>query len=41
MLVARDVVTTPFAVINADDFYGRAAYLQIATFLHTSAPEDM
>lgn len=41
VLVARDVVTTPFAVINADDFYGRAAYLQIATFLHTSAPEDM
>lgn len=41
LLVAKHVVTTPFAVINADDFYGRAAYLQIADFLQTSTPEQM
>lgn len=27
---ARDMVDTPFAVINADDFYGQDAYVQIA-----------
>lgn len=26
MLAARDVIDEPFAVINADDFYGRGAY---------------
>lgn len=30
---AREVVTTPFAVINADDFYGRDAFAQLAAFL--------
>ncbi len=30
---ARDQVTTPFAVINADDFYGRDAYERAAKFL--------
>ena len=29
---ARHVIKTPFAVINADDFYGRAAYHQINQF---------
>jgi dTDP-glucose pyrophosphorylase len=27
---ARDMITAPFAVINADDFYGQDAYVQIA-----------
>lgn len=32
VLAARDAVRTPFAVINADDFYGPAAYRQVADF---------
>lgn len=30
ILCCRDVVDTPFAVINADDFYGASAYTRIA-----------
>lgn len=30
---ARHVITEPFAVINADDFYGRDAYVRAAEFL--------
>ena len=30
---ARDVVKEPFAAINADDFYGRDAFRQLAKFL--------
>ncbi len=30
---ARDVITTPFAVINADDYYGRAAYKNAFKFI--------
>jgi len=30
---ARNLVNEPFAVINADDFYGRDAYLRAAAFL--------
>lgn len=40
-LVAKDVVSQPFAVINADDFYGRDAFLQIAWFLSTCTPEQI
>jgi len=32
MLCARDVVNEPFAVINADDFYGRQAFKSLAAF---------
>ncbi len=32
VLAARDVIDEPFAVINADDFYGRQAYCQVARF---------
>lgn len=31
---ARDVVNEPFAMINADDFYGRDAYVQMASLLN-------
>ncbi len=31
--VARDLVNEPFAVINADDFYGREAFHAMAAFL--------
>ena len=33
---ARTVVREPFAVINADDFYGRDAFAKLAGFLGTS-----
>ena len=33
MLVAASVVNEPFAVINADDFYGPSAYADMADFL--------
>ncbi|MBQ0025158.1 MAG: nucleotidyltransferase [Bacteroidales bacterium] len=33
VLMAKDVIKEPFAVINADDFYGREAYVAIADFL--------
>ena len=33
VLAARDVIEEPFAVINADDFYGRAAYESMARHL--------
>ncbi len=37
---AREVVDTPFAAINADDFYGRDAFQQLASFLNTTAAGD-
>ncbi len=37
---ARGVVREPFAVINADDFYGRDAYAQLAGFFRASAAGD-
>ncbi len=33
VLAARDVIGEPFAVINADDFYGHEAFEQLAQFL--------
>lgn len=33
MLCAREQTSTPFAVINADDFYGREAFATMAEFL--------
>jgi NDP-sugar pyrophosphorylase family protein len=35
---SRHTVATPFAVINADDFYGAPAYRQAADFLDHAAP---
>ena len=34
MLSAQDVIQEPFAVINADDFYGREAFIAMADSLH-------
>lgn len=39
VLCARDVVKTPFAVINADDFYGKASFA--AMYDHLSSDEEM
>ena len=36
VLVTRDVVRRPFAVINADDFYGASAYATLAAHFATS-----
>ncbi|WP_404424162.1 NDP-sugar synthase [Nibricoccus sp. IMCC34717] len=32
---AREALNGPFAVLNADDFYGREAYAQLAQFIRT------
>ena len=37
---ARNVVHEPFAVINADDFYGRDAFAKLGAFLSSPAAED-
>jgi len=40
VLAARDLISAPFAVINADDYYGADAYRQIASFLSALATEN-
>lgn len=37
----RDTVNEPFAVINADDFYGSDAYVRAATFLCSQSANQM
>lgn len=39
--VARKVINEPFAVINADDFYGKEAYIAMATFLKELDSQDL
>lgn len=36
ILCCRDKVKTPFAIINADDYYGKHAYVEINNFLQTA-----
>ena len=38
MLCGRPVISGPFAVINADDFYGYEAFAALAGFLRNAAP---
>lgn len=38
ILAARKVITTPFCIINADDFYGRVAFVKMAKFLKALKP---
>ena len=40
ILAARDVIDEPFAVINADDFYGRAGYHLLFEYLSNSNDGD-
>jgi UTP-glucose-1-phosphate uridylyltransferase len=43
VLVAKDAISEPFAVINADDFYGADAFKTIADFMvdqHNNGKED-
>ncbi|MCF6176659.1 MAG: hypothetical protein L3J71_12935 [Victivallaceae bacterium] len=37
VLVAKDVINEPFAVINGDDFYGRAGFQLLADYLSKAA----
>jgi len=39
VLCAREVINEPFAVINADDFYGRDAFVKAADFLNNRCNE--
>lgn len=41
MLVAKDVCNEPFAVINADDYYGVKGFQKMATFLNEEASPTM
>ncbi|MBN8578893.1 MAG: nucleotidyltransferase [Cytophagales bacterium] len=38
MLCGKEVIDGPFAVINADDFYGREAFESLAAFFRTAPP---
>ena len=38
-LCAKDVIKEPFAVINADDYYGQDAFVKAADFLINSCNE--
>ena len=40
MLMARDVINEPFAIINADDFYGRDAYEKAVKFIQEHPGEN-
>lgn len=41
LLAARKQIDTPFAVINADDFYGRDAFVTMAEFLSAGNPANL
>lgn len=41
MLMAKDVVKENFAIINADDFYGREAFMSMAEYLKSVDKESM
>ncbi len=39
ILVAKNMINEPFCVINADDFYGREAYMKISERLSNTDPD--
>lgn len=39
VLAAKDVVDGPFAVLNADDYYGKEAFVRINEFLQSYTPD--
>ncbi|NQY09140.1 MAG: nucleotidyltransferase [Flavobacteriales bacterium] len=41
VLVAKDDIQEPFAVINADDFYGPGSYKLLADFLNNKCAENL
>lgn len=40
MLCGKEVINEPFAVINADDFYGRDSFQSLADFLSAAQPKN-
>ena len=40
MLSAREIINEPFAVINADDFYGRSGYRMLVEHLSSAAESE-
>ena len=40
VLAAKDLVDTPFAVINADDYYGKEAFVKLHDFLCREGADD-
>lgn len=40
ILAARDLIDAPFAVINADDYYGTTCFQIIYDYLSTHADDD-
>jgi len=40
ILMAKEVINEPFAIINADDFYGHQAYQQVFDFVGESKDEN-
>lgn len=40
VLAAKKVLDEPFAVINADDYYGKEAYVKVHDYLVSDQPED-
>lgn len=40
ILMAKDVINEPFAIVNADDFYGREAYKQVFDFVAQSTKDN-
>lgn len=41
ILCAKDAINEPFAVINADDFYGRDSFEKMAKFLQDGCKDDV
>ncbi len=41
LLCCKDVIDGPFAVINADDFYGKDGFAKAADFLSTKCSDDL
>ncbi|QDH78785.1 nucleotidyltransferase [Echinicola soli] len=41
VLCAKDAINKPFAVINADDFYGKEAFQALGKFLKEDVKEDL
>ena len=40
IMAAKDIIDGPFCVINADDYYGRDAFMQIADFFKNSTDKQ-
>lgn len=40
VLCCKDVVKEPFVIINADDYYGKEAYVKVHDYLVQKQPED-